>query len=194
MSRVLLHHLGFAGFATTSLALPVGATLVVFTIVNALWLSPVPFPDPDRLVMVVGEDLVGSVDGALFTRLQVYSPAWNTVESFAGQVATSGQLASLRPHIALENVGRDLEILAVTSEYFRVLGVTVRGRDFTREDDRSGAVPVAIMSGRMWSREFGRRLDVSRVTHCDQCDTELVVQDDIGRRRSVVRHKRRRCA
>ena len=140
-----------------SLAFPVGAILVVFTIVNALWLSPVPFPEPDRLVMLIGESESGSVDGALFTGLEVFREAWNTFESVAGQVATSGSLGSLRPRIVLENVGRELETLGVTSDYFRVLGVPVRGRDFTRADNRRGAEPVAIMSDRLWSREFGRQ-------------------------------------
>jgi predicted permease len=84
---------------------------------------------------------------------------WSAFEVVAGQVVTSGELASLQPRLALERVGAETETLAVTSQYFRLLGQQIRGRDFTRDDNRFGAEPVAIISDRLWSRT-GRSRDI----------------------------------
>jgi predicted permease len=72
-------------------------------------------------------------------------------------VVTSGSLGGLLPRVLLAKVGREVETLGVTSQYFRLLGQTIRGRDFTRDDNRSGAEPVAIISDRLWTRAFGRQ-------------------------------------
>jgi putative ABC transport system permease protein len=156
MPRVIRRHGAYVAFAMTSLALAVGANLAVFTIVNALWLRPVPFPDPDRLVMIVGE---GSGSSEVWFGGLESPEGWTAFDAVAGQVVTSSQLSGLRPHIAFDQVGREVETLGVTSQYFRLLGQPIRGRDFTRNDNRVGAEPVAIISDRLWARAFDRRLD-----------------------------------
>jgi predicted permease len=123
----------------------VGVNLVVFTVVNALWLKPLPFRDADRLVTITQPFFV------------LEAPALKAFEAVTGQVITSESEAGLRPILVFDRVGRDVETLGVTSEYFRLFGLAIRGRDFTPDDDRVGAEPVAIISDRLWSREFGRR-------------------------------------
>lgn len=143
-----LRHRAYAGFATATLAVAVGVNLIVFTAVNALWLRPLPFPDAHRLVTFPASDI---------TRID---DRW-WVDTFAGAVA--GQVipdADLRPQIRLDDVGRDLETVGVTPGYFPVLGLAIQGRDFTADDNRAGAEPVAIISHRLWSREFGGRSDL----------------------------------
>lgn len=142
--------------AVASLALSVGANLAVFTIVNALWLKPSPFPDVDRLV-TLAYDAAAGTDPA-FGSVES-SDQWPMFEAVAGQVVTSGGLDGLRPRLVFERVGREVETLAVTSQYFQLLGQPIRGRDFTRDDNRYGAEPVAIISDRLWSRAFDRRAD-----------------------------------
>ena len=56
--------------------------------------------------------------------------------------------------------GRISKTLGVTPDYFRVLRLAIRGRDFSADDDRDGAEPVAIISDRLWGRAFGRRTEV----------------------------------
>jgi len=53
--RLTRRHRGYVVFAITSLAVAGGATLMVFTLVNALWLKPLQFPDPDRVVILMAE-------------------------------------------------------------------------------------------------------------------------------------------
>ena len=150
LPRLVFRHRAYFTFATLTLALAVGANLVVFTVVNALWLRPLPFPDTDRLVALP--------DGAFVT---VDAPSLKIFGGgVAGQAMTDdlfGGLEFLRPQIRFDQIGRELETLAVTPGYFRLLGLGILGRDFTADDNRTGAEPVAIISDRLWSQEFGRR-------------------------------------
>ena len=152
LPRLVLRHRGYFAFATVTLAAAVGVNLVVFTVVNAIWLRPSPFPDADRLVALP--------DGAFVTE------AAPSLEIFrggvAGQVMTNDVfgLQFLQPQISLHHIGRELETLPVTPGYFRLFRLGIHGRDFTADDNLAGAEPVAIISDRLWSREFGRREDV----------------------------------
>ncbi len=127
----------------------------MFTIVNALWLRPLSVSAADRLVVVVRSSPPG--DAAFF---RIEGPAWRAFEATAGQVITSDREAGLQPRIALAGVQRQVETLGVTLEYFRLFGLSIRGRDFTPEDNRQGAEPVGIISDRLWTREFNRRAEV----------------------------------
>jgi predicted permease len=156
MPRLVRRHPGYVAFATITLASAAGINLIVFTIVNALWLRPLPFPNAERLVVIAsGSDGPGD---AAFVNLS--SPAWQTFDAVAGQVITSDSESGLRPRIQFDGVSRALETLGVTPEYFPLFELDVRGRNFTTADDRPGAEPVAIISDRLWSREFERRGDI----------------------------------
>ena len=142
-------HRSYVVMATFVLAVAVGVNLVVFTVVNALWIRPLPFPEPELAVTIPSastrslEQLREIFDGGV-----------------AGQVMTAGRYGALRPEIEFPDAGRRLETLGVTSGYFKLFGLPIRGRDFTPGDDRDGAEPVAIISDRLWSSAFGRRADV----------------------------------
>lgn len=142
-----LRHPGYFFLVTAVLWLAVGANLVVFTAVNALWLKPLPFREVDRLIT--------------FPRFFVvdFEGPWRQPfgDAVAGQVIPSPELL---PKVEFDGVGRDLEALGVTPGYFKLLGVRVAGRDFTPDDDRTGAEPVAVISHRLWSRDLGGRHDV----------------------------------
>lgn len=145
MPKFIVRHRSWFAFATTTLAVAVGVNLIVFTVVNALWLRPLPFPDADRLVALP--------EGAFTT---VEAPALQVFgQAVAGQVITDDRAGSLQPRIAFDQIGRDLETFAVTPGYFRLFGLPIRGRDFTPDDNRTGAEPVAIISNRLWSEAFG---------------------------------------
>lgn len=140
--RPLIRQRGYAALSIATVGLAVGANLVVFTIVNALWLRPRPVVEPERVVMVMDDtSSTGSTERSFYAELGLQRfvrdvPAFSDV---AGQVMTSGPNNQWAPRLILEAVGRHVETLAVTSEYFSVLGLPVRGRPFTREDDRYGA-------------------------------------------------------
>ena len=159
MPRLTRGHRGYALLAVTSLSLSVGVTLIVFTVVNALWLKPVSIPDPDRVVMIVGTT-PGEVDARLFSIDYLERDEdWGMFDGVAGQLVTSGDHARQAAHLTIAAAGGEVEVLGVTSTYFDVLGQSIRGRDFTREDSRPGAEPVAIISDRFWASAFGRNAD-----------------------------------
>jgi hypothetical protein len=106
MRTLIRGHRTYAALAVTSLALAVGATLTVFTVVNALWLTPMGIAEPDRLVMLVDER-PGDVDAALFWGIET-SDQWAMFDAVAGQVVTTGALAGQRPHMTLAATGRDV--------------------------------------------------------------------------------------
>jgi predicted permease len=141
-------HPGYLAMAIFVLAVAVGVNLLVFTIVNALWIRPMPFPDFERVVTIANNNWI-RLDGP---ELQVFDGG------IAGQVDTTEYHAGLRPRIEIG--GRFPETVGVTSGYFKVLQLPIRGRDFTHDDDREGTEPVAIISDRLWAGAFGRRHDV----------------------------------
>jgi predicted permease len=141
-------HRGYVAMATFVLGVAVGVNLLVFTIVNALWIRPLPFPEPDK-VATITNDVRGTLDDP---RMRIFEGG------VAGQLITTDQYAALHPRI--EVGGRYPETLGVTSDYFKVLALDIRGRDFTADDEREGAEPVAIISDRLWSAAFARRWDV----------------------------------
>jgi hypothetical protein len=157
--RVLSRHPSYVAFAIASLALAVGATLATFTVVNALWLRPLPYPESDRLVTLVF-DVATDLDPAFSGIETRYSARWTAFESVAGQVVSSGSMGGFVPHPVLADVGHEVETLAVTSRYFSLFGQSIRGRDFTPDDNRAAAEPVAIISDRLWARAFGRRPEI----------------------------------
>jgi predicted permease len=146
---LLRSHPGYLAMAISVLAIAIGVNLLVFTIVNALWIRPMPFPDPERVVTITERTWTG-LDRP---QLEIFGGG------IAGQVDTTGWNAGLRPHI--EIAGRQPETLGVTAGYFNVLQVPIRGRDFSPEDELDGAEPVAIISDRLWAGAFARRDDVT---------------------------------
>lgn len=145
-------HRAFFVMAIGVLGLAVGMNLVVFTVVNAVWLRSPVIADPDRVVVIPG--LRYSIAGLSNDRLRVFEGG------VAGQVDTSEARQVLEPKVVLSGHGRVLETLGVTDHYFDVLGVPVRGRAFEPADDLPGAEPVAVISDRVWARVFGRNEDV----------------------------------
>ena len=140
----------FVAAVLLTLALSVGSSLVVFSLVNALWLRPRPISDPAQLVMIVGNQASGGLEGIYWDqhgldelrRLPVF-------EGIAGQVPSTGELANNR--MTLQVAGRAVESIAVTANYFSTVGVRIRGRDFSPDDDRPGAEIVAVVSDRLWT-------------------------------------------
>jgi predicted permease len=159
--RTLLRAPGYSALVIVTLALAVGANVVVFTLVNALWLRPPPVADPGRVVListlVVNSDAINDmVRRDRLDRLRELP----VFESVAGQVADGGLMGEYRPRLVLDRVGRAVEAAGVTHEYFSTLGIPITGRDFTAADDRADAAPTAIISDRLWRSAFGARVDL----------------------------------
>src|SRR5204863_7709999 len=137
----------------TTLALGIGANTAIFSVVNATLLRPLPFKDPDRIVMVWGylPKLAHNSD-------KFPSSAANYL-GLAQQTQTCEQLAAFRQWSwQLTHAGEpeQLQGVRVSANFFEALGARpVVGSTFTSAQDQEGAAPVTVVSYRLWQSEFG---------------------------------------
>ncbi len=146
----------FTAAAVLTLALGIGGTTAIFTLIHAVMLRSLPVADPGRLYRV-GEgdnccvqgspqDQWGMFSYALYQRLKTETPEFEEVAAFQ---AARGQLSVRRQGV--ESASRPLRSEWVSGSYFSTLGVRAfGGRVFTAEDDEPGAPPVAVLSHRVW--------------------------------------------
>lgn len=149
--RQLLKNPGFTAVAVFTLALGIGATTAIFSVVNAVLLRPLPYPDPERLVRVhesLPERNVLRVPVAIPNYLD-----WRKQNTVLADLAAH-QWADLN----LTGLGepRRLHGSRVTANLFTVLGVNpVLGRPFTAEEEVRGRHFVTLLSHSLWMRDFG---------------------------------------
>jgi MacB-like periplasmic core domain len=152
-ARLLLKTPAFTVVAVATLAVGIGANTAIFSVVNAVLINPLPFPDSDRLVVVSETVRRDTVERRPFS-LPDYRDVRDRSQSFDGMAAwTDATFTLLAPDAPARQVQGEL----ASAGYFELLGATpVAGRVFTkREDEERGAHPVAIVSYPFWQREFG---------------------------------------
>ena len=148
--RSLLKRPGFTAIAVVTLALGIGANTAIFSVVNAVLLRPLPFPESAR-VMWLGQEFSGGTQAAGQPKFIFWREQSQSFESMAAYEGFRGG-GNLAGGDEAEYVGG----LHVSADFFRVLGVNpILGRTFTAEDDTPGAAPVVILSERVWRRRFG---------------------------------------
>ncbi len=139
---------GFTIAAVLTLALGIGGTTAIFSVVNAVVLRPFPYADPDRVLLAYttwsgrpGGTSVGNFD---YLRQRV-----TTLEQFAAVQYSSFNLAD-------EGEPERVPGQRVTWNYFSVFGVPpLYGRTFAPEEDEPGRASVAVLSHQLWTRRFG---------------------------------------
>ncbi len=149
-ARTLLKKPGFTLIAVATLALGIGANTAIFSVVHTVLLRPLPFPEPERLVV-----LATSWPGADFRAGIAYPDYvdWRTraqsFEDTACFLNTGFNLIGVEPPVNL--LGR-----RVNWNFFPMLGVKPQlGRLFAEADDKAGAVPTALISHSLWREKFG---------------------------------------
>lgn len=155
--RGLLKRPGFTAIALLALALGIGANTAIFSLVNAVVLRPLPYPEPDRLVWMWGNIRNGG------SRASVSPPDFldyrNQNKTFE-QLAASG--TQPRP-VNLTGSGDPERLMAsaVTGNYFDAFGVTPAiGRGLTLENEKSGQDQVAVLSHAFWQKRFAGDKDI----------------------------------
>ena len=149
--RTLLKSPGFAIAAIIVLALGIGANTAVFSLVNAVLLRPLPFPEPQRLMAVrltdPKQDMFGSFGDADFIALRDQQKSFAHVAGYALGQSEFNFSAGSEP-------GR-VRGVAVTADFFETLGLSPeRGRTFQPQDDRADAQPVVVISHEFWQRQL----------------------------------------
>jgi predicted permease len=156
--RMLRQRPGFASVAIMTLGLGVGASTVMFTLVNGVLLRPLPYPQPDRLVAVHGHSDGWKTD--LFGEQNVAYPDFLDCQRGSRSLILAGSLFD-GGTISGSGLPEYVDIQKITSNLFSVLQVSLaQGRAFLPEDDRAGAAPVMILGYSFWQRHFGGRPDV----------------------------------
>jgi predicted permease len=149
--RVLRRSPSFTVSAILALALGIGANTAVFSLANAVLLNPLPVADPGRLVSVLTLD----------RQNPGYSPlSTDNFRDFRARTETlSGAAAFTFLPVRLLGGSEPYEAfaLAVTGEYFDVLGVrAIAGRTFGPDEERAkGGSPVVVLTHRLWTTRFG---------------------------------------
>ena len=150
----------FTAAAVLTLALGIGGTTAIFTLIHAVMLRSLPVSDPGRLYRV-GEGDECCVEGGpqdrwgmfsfpLYERLKAETPEFEEVTAFQ---AGRWRLSVRRQGV--ESAARPLRSEYVTGSYFSTLGVRAfGGRVFTPDDDKPAAPPVAVLSHRVWQTAY----------------------------------------
>lgn len=155
--RVLRKNPGFTMVAMLTLALAIGANTAIFSVVNAVMLRPLPYPDAERLVLM--NETVENRG-----RLEMMSVSWLDYLDWRRQAQSFRHLGIFRSQ-NLNLTGMDeaerLNGAMASSDVFNAAGIhPLLGRTFTAEEDHAGVAPVAILSERLWRERFTASADV----------------------------------
>ncbi len=146
--RWLRKNSGFTVLAVLMLAVGIGVNTAMFSVINAVLLQPLPFPEPDRIVWM-------NESGPEIKNRELSYP--NFVD-WRGRNQVFESMALFRGwsvNLSGTDKPENLDTRMVTSDYFKVMRATpMLGRDFTPEDDQPGAADVTIISYGFWQQRF----------------------------------------
>jgi predicted permease len=148
--RTLAKSPGFTVIVVLTLALGIGANTAIFSVVNAVLLAPLPYRQPDNLVMVWSKNVakgyeISPVSGGEFSE-------WKS-----GNSAFSDMAASSDAMYTLTGAGDPQVVIGYqfSADYFRLLGARPElGRTFLDEEDRPGGPNVVVLGDAIWRRTF----------------------------------------
>lgn len=147
--RQLLRNPGFTAVAVLTLALGIGANTAIFSVVNAVLLRPLPYPEPGQLVQLRA-DWQGkpgtAIGSTTFVEVKAQSQMLARIAAYSGGDMTLTGAGSAERLVAG----------AVTEDFFPLLGVQpALGRNFTREEDTPNGPKAAILGHGLWQSRFG---------------------------------------
>ncbi len=150
-ARQLRKNPGFAAVAVLTLSLGIGANTAIFSFVNAILLRPLPYPEPERLVMVFENhpESGSHKDAAGAPVLGEWRRQTTVFEGLAGRGGETYNLTG-------EGQPENLRAATISANMFSLLGVRpMLGRDFLPEEEAYGRHDVALFSHELWLRRFG---------------------------------------
>ncbi|HTK28939.1 MAG TPA: ABC transporter permease [Vicinamibacterales bacterium] len=156
--RQLRTHAGFASAAVLTLALAIGATTAIFSVVYGVLLRPLPYRDPSRLVAIFEVNSKGRparLADPNFDDFRDGNRSLQAIAKYSDYVASvSGPVEATRTDVA-----------RVSPQFLKVLGVQPRiGRDFTAADAVEGAGPTVLVSEGYWKQYLGARRDLAQLS------------------------------
>lgn len=147
--RILRQAPAFTAAAVLTLGLGIGANTAVFSVIDAVLLRPLPYPHPERLVMLWERERGGETMNTSYANFLDWQSRCRSLGSLA-------VLSYWTPSISGQATPERFEGLRVSRDFFRTLGVRpALGRDFLPEEDERGKHHVVILSWGLWQRRFG---------------------------------------
>lgn len=149
--RMLYRAPAFTAAAVLTLGLCIGANTAFYSVVDAVLLRPLPYPEPERLVEI-GTSVNGQVirtnqNGAMWEAIRDHAAHLDVAVYSGGSLGVNFVSAGAAEYVRQQRVG---------AGFFRVLGVApVVGRGFNIDEDRPGGPPVAVLSHSLWQRALG---------------------------------------
>jgi putative ABC transport system permease protein len=150
--RMLARNPAFTAIAVLTLAIGIGASTAIFSLVDTVLLRPLPYREPEKLVLV-SETLPGMSTDEIGVSAGEYQDYRDRSRSFS-QVAAYESAG-----FNLTGAGQPLRVnaAALSASAFALLGVSPElGRGFTVEEDRYGSGSVVVLSHALWERQYGR--------------------------------------
>ena len=152
--RTLVKKPGFTLIAVITLALGIGANAAIFSVVNAVLLRPLPYPNAERLVAVSENSLEASDISVAYPDYLDWQTQQSVFEEMSARMPTGGVITGANEPERV--IGR-----LVTPSFFPTLGVQpLLGRVFTEAENKPGTPPVIVISHGLWQRQFGGASDV----------------------------------
>jgi putative ABC transport system permease protein len=149
--RMLLRNPGFAIVAVLTLAIGIGATVAIFSVVNGVLLHPLPFRNPDRIVLLWETEASRDIDRGTASLAEFLD--WRD------QSHTFQELSAYRVlYFTLTGQGEPEQVSGAqtSANFFRLLGVQpFLGRDFSPEEEQPGHENVVILTYGLWQRRYG---------------------------------------
>jgi putative ABC transport system permease protein len=158
--RILRRSPGFTLTAIAALALGIGATTAIFTLINTVLLQPLSYPEPDRIVQLELSSPRGTANTTSIPKFNVWREQKKAFQ-YVAAYDSSG------PGVNLTGGDRpeQLKGIHVSADYFSVFGAPLAtGRTFSIEEDNPGGAKLAVLSYGLWQRRFGGDAGVSGKT------------------------------
>jgi predicted permease len=149
-ARALRHSPAFTVAAVTTLALGIGATTAIYSVVRTVWLRSLPYESPDRVVRIWEKN--ARLNVSRFSASPLNFLSWRErSRSFESLIAMEGGSANLTDEASPDRV----RSLAVTAQFFGTLGIRpVLGRAFASNEDAPGGERVIMLSERLWRSRY----------------------------------------
>jgi putative ABC transport system permease protein len=154
--RALRRTPGFTMAAILTLALGIGATTTIFTVVNGVLLRPLPYAHANRIANIWNDFGEGAQSLPAVSPLDFrdYQQRSRTFETFAA--ASAGGVVGLRGNLTGEGEPERVDLATVTANFFPLFGVTPRyGRTFLAAEEAPNGPHVVMLSDRLWRRRYG---------------------------------------
>jgi len=152
--RILRRNPGFSLTAVATLMLGIGGVIIIFSLINAVLIRPLPFPDSDRLVLM----LESTPGGGAMTMSYVNYLDWREENRSFADIGCWNQTEF---NLTGQGVPTVVSAVPVTASMFGILGIEPRlGRTFTEAEDRVGGDPVTVLTWGFWQNRLGGNEEV----------------------------------